>query len=545
MAVQELGFGVRPLFRSFQSARRWLWLQRGIKTLAIALCASGIFATAASALSLFQAPAGLLSWLWTACYIAPAAGLLAALLSRPSESLAVRTVDARLGLDQRLGTAHELLTRGSPSALVPWQLSQASDLAAETPVSRAFPLLPKREVAAAALLFAVATAMLWLMSLGVTLKNPFQEIRMPASAAKPATPPERQLFGKTVAAEAAGPKSPALDPTRQMLSQIERQAQRGALSSAAAASALQQASAELNRAAQNSASRQQALDNLSAQLRGTAAGADAAQSLRQGDYQKAVQQLKELGQQSDELSAAAKDQLAQALSQAASQSQSLPQLSRAENQAAQALRRSDSAYVGNAMNRLAQAVDDTGKQVVSQSDLAQTWQQLSDLSKQLAGTDQSSARSAAQAPPAAQSAQGAGEKSSSQSQAAASSNDQNPGDPMAGAMGQNTGQSPAGGQPGNTPGGPPMGDPNQIQGADGKSLELSGKVGGNFPQQSDPSNEQPSIMREGDASSASSGSDQPGGAATSAPAENVFVPGDRRAIVRDYFSDSGKGAGSQ
>ena len=48
MAVQELSFGVGPLVRSFRSARRWLWLQRSLRTLAQSLCAAALFALLAA-----------------------------------------------------------------------------------------------------------------------------------------------------------------------------------------------------------------------------------------------------------------------------------------------------------------------------------------------------------------------------------------------------------------------------------------------------------------------------------------------------------------
>lgn len=93
--------------------------------------------------------------------------------------------------------------------------------------------------------------------------------------------------------------------------------QRGALSQEAAANAIQQANSELNRAAQHSSIRQEALDNLATNLRDTAAGSDIAQSLPQGDYQKAAQQLRDLAQQVDQLSPPAKQQLSQALANSA------------------------------------------------------------------------------------------------------------------------------------------------------------------------------------------------------------------------------------
>jgi hypothetical protein len=112
-----------------------------------------------------------------------------------------------------------------------------------------------------------------------------------------------------------------------------------------------------------------------------------------------------------------------------------------------------------------------------------------------------------------------------------------------GLLGENGAQLPSGsGQPGNVPGGSPLGDPNTPQGVNGNPLELNGQVAGQFSKEPDSGSQAPSVMREGDATS--SGTGKQGEGAASAPAENVFVPGDRRSIVRDYFSNS-RGAGSQ
>src|SRR5512133_3240004 len=100
------------------------------------------------------------------------------------------------------------------------------------------------------------------------------------------------------------------------------------------------------------------------------------------------------------------------------------------------------------------------------------------------------------------------------------------------------------GSPGNVPGGPALGDSNPALGVDGKPLDLSGKIGNKFSDTADPGSQAPSVMREGDATSAG-GQGQSVDSGSSVPPENVFVPNDRRSIVRDYFSSGSKGAGSQ
>lgn len=543
MTVQELGLGLKPLVRSFQAARRWLWLQRGIRTLAYSLSGATVFALLAATLTLFQAPQPLLSWLWTVAAACPVAGLVATLFMRPSEMEAIRIADFRLGLHQQLGTAYELLARGADGALVPWQISSASDLAEEAVLSRAFPLLPRRPLLVSFVLGLLTAGMLLLASMGVTIPNPLQAIKFPGASTPPAARTEKPLFANPASQSSNLRKSAALDSTRQILNQVQRQSQRGNLSQAAAASALQQANAELNKAAQESLLRQQALDTLATQLRSSAAGNDISQSLRQGDYQKAAQQIRDLGQQTDQLSAAAKQQLSQSLSTAASQSQSLQPLARAENRASQSVQKNDAQDGSYSMDRLASAVEDAGRQVVSQSELSQTWQQLQDLNKQLAsgqGADSSQQTTA----PSAQSTDGSQEKASGGQQDQSADGGQPGKDFASTSDGTNVSKMPAGnGGPGNTPGGPPLGAENPALGSNGNSLELPGQIGNKFSDQSDNSGNAPSVMREGDATSFG-GQGQAAGDSSSVPAENVFVPSDRTSIVRDYFSSS-KGAGSQ
>ncbi len=547
MAVQELDLSIRPLVRSFHSARRRLWLQRGLRALAQSLCAAALFALIAAILTLFQAPQPVLSWLWAAAALTPVSGVIAAFFTRPSEAEAIRMADLHLGLHQQLGTAHELLTRGSEGSLVPWQLARASEVASDVELSRAFAVLPRREVALAGLLVAATAGTLVLVSIGVVLTNPFRDVKIPGVTKPASVASEPPLFGKPSQANSAVRRSPALDSTRQLLNQVQRQAQRGNLSQAAAASALQQASAELNKAAQESLARQEALDNLASQLRGSAAGNDVSQSLRQGDYQQAAQQIRDLGSQSDQFSSAAKQQLSQALSNAAAQSQATQQLSRPENRASQALQRQgDSQQSSYSMDRLAQAVEDTGNQVISQSELAQTWQQLDDLNRQLANSNQNNNGQSSVAPPSAQAPNSAAEKPGAPQQSASPGGAQQPSDQSADGLGQGGGQPPTGGGSGagNTPGGPPLGNPNPPLGADGKPLDLQGQISDKFSNQPDGSGQPPSVMRQGDASTPG-GQAQTADGSASVPAENVFVPSDRQSIVRDYFSSGNEGAGSQ
>ena len=535
MAVQELTFDARPLHRSFRAAHRWLWLQTGLWVLARSLCVSLGFLLVAALLALFGVHGALTDWLRVAAECAPAVGLVAALVARPSRSEAIRALDLRLDLRQQLGTAHELLSTGSDGMLVRWQLAQAADLATDLPVSKAFPLLPKREVLTALLLAAVSAALLELVSLGVVVPNPLVSLQLPGLTRATSQGVSSSLFSQQGDAPAAQARSTALEPTRQLLNQIQNQYQQGSLSRQSAANAMQQANDMLNQAAQNSSVNQQALDNLATSLRDTAAGSDIAQSLLQGKYQKAAQQLRDLGSQTDQLSPAARQQLAQALRNSAAQSQGLQQLARPENSAAQSVARPNSDYSSQSLNRLAQAVQDAGSQVVPQTDLANTWQQLNDLNNQLSAGQQGPVTQATTPPQVSQGPSGTGQQPVGLQQGFASSSGQtstaaDPANTSSNGSSQTPGNS---GLAGNGQGGPALGTANPSLGPDGKPLDISGKIAGQFSGQPPDSSTSPSVVSQGSANSTAS---NPASGAQTAPAENVFVPGSQRPVVRDYFS---------
>jgi hypothetical protein len=332
-----------------------------------------------------------------------------------------------------------------------------------------------------------------------------------------------------------------MDQINRMLDQIQKQAQQGGLSSAATSAALSQASAELNRLAEESRGRQQALDSLAKELQGTAAGRDVAQSLQQGNYSQAAERIRQMGQESDQLSPSAKQELADALSRAALASRD-PQLSSSENNASDQLRRGDYSSVVDSTEQLAQAVQNAANQRVSQGELAQTWQRLQQLNQQFGQSGSQNGQNAL-TPPVAQGPQGTDQRQAGlplggMQQQGAQAGQQRPelGPPQAGS-GNSGGRQPGSGSPGNSRGGPPLGNPNARLGPDGNPLDVQGQIAGQFPGEPAGSSEPPSILRQGTGNSAPSAVGGGASGPLSVPAENVFVPGDRRPTVRDYFSD--------
>lgn len=541
MTTQAVDRDLRPLHRSLQSARRRLWLQRGTLVLLRSLCLALSIALVAAVLAGWRAPESVQGWLWMASAAMPLVGLGAALTTRPSLSQAARAVDLHLGLRQQLGTAHELLSQRNDGLLAPLQIARASALAEGLSVSKAFPLLPRREVALALLLAAATGGMLLLVGMGLVLPNPLSAIRLPSPFRETPQPIEQDLFGSLRETDPPRARSAALEPVGRKLDDIQRQAQAGSLSSAAASAALSQANAELSRVANESRIRQEGLDNLANELRGTAAGREVAESLRQGNYDRAAEQLRELGRQSDQLSDSAKQELANALNGAAARSQDAQELSRSEGKAAESLGNRDYSSTVQSMDQLSQSVQNAANQMVPQSQLAETWQRLDQLNRQFGQPGaQGSMGQRGLSPPVAQAPQGAGERRS-ELQQGAPGDQQGFGPPQGSAGAQADGQ-PAGGAPGNARGGNPLGNQNPRLGPDGEPLDVEGQIGDRFPGQSGSDSQSPSVLREGKADSGPSSVGGGAGGPLSVPAENVFVPGDRRPTVRDYFS---RGSGGQ
>jgi hypothetical protein len=136
-----------------------------------------------------------------------------------------------------------------------------------------------------------------------------------------------------------------------------------------------------------------ALDKLAQGLSNVSAGQTAANDLQQGNFSGATDELRNLGDNADQLSDAAKQQLAQGLQQAASGSaQADPALANREQQAAQALTRSSYVDQRQALRSLADQVQRSGSRSVSSDQLARD---VGQLQQQGQGTNPTAGGSAA------------------------------------------------------------------------------------------------------------------------------------------------------
>ncbi|MFN8590159.1 MAG: hypothetical protein U0031_01775 [Thermomicrobiales bacterium] len=425
-------------------------------------------------------------------------GIALALLSRPSRPRTARMLDRTFGLQERLTTAIDDLGLGVPAPgerapVVYLQIADAANaLAALRNDPKLRPALPVREIVLAVLVALILTTLAFVRGLGGALPD------LGAARVPPFTPAiERPAEPEPSAAELdASTTAPTVND---VLERYDRSAQA-----------------------------RRDLQALAAALADHALTRPAAEQIARGDYAGAGDQLRDAAAQSSGLSQDARQELAGDLDQAAKRMD--PQsngLQEATRDAASGLRQGDkNAEAG--MENLADAVEQTGQQVVPQGELAaqmrsarqaqaQQGGDISASSAQAGGASQSSLGQPQQGDPGAgadaNSTSNASDGQRQSSQAGAAGEQRQPG-----SQSQNgdRGSSGAGNAPGN---GQQPGESNGGQPGDRAS---GGERAGGMP---------------GDADSQSA--QQGGGAGTG---EGVDRAGDRGPAGQDALSPSSEAA---
>src|SRR5262249_17757708 len=128
--------------------------------------------------------------------------------------------------------------------------------------------------------------------------------------------------------------------------------------------------AELAPRVRQAQAEQEALDRLAQALGQVSPGKAAAEAIQRGDFSTARSQLASLGEEADQLSDAAKKQLAQALQSAASASAGDRQLADRERQAAVALGRNSYPDQRSTLRQLGDQVERSGARSMPPAQLA-------------------------------------------------------------------------------------------------------------------------------------------------------------------------------
>ena len=457
--------------------------------------------------------------------------LLISAFRYPSAMNAARIVDQRLALAEQLSTAVEVIA-DDPQDVVPWvQVMSASEAAAWAQANwRGGPRLGRDLALTAILGFLAAGALLLTGPEGRALlpRSPIpapaaqqepKPVPSPAAAQKPeqpraVPPPAAQASGRTGGVQRA-------------VQEIGRSRQAGTLDAGEAARRLGQAEAELSRQTQQSRTDQQALDRLGQAMDQIAAGHEAAEALQRGDYEQAARAISELGTESDQLSQEAKNQLAQALRQAANDSANSPELSQAERKAADALAGRDYEGARQAMDDLADQVTTRSRNVIPQSELGRAWDQVNQ-ERRAQGQPESNGSARGQEGQQRQPQQGRGQQGQQGQGQGQANQPQN---------GQGIGTAPSNGGP---PGEQQADDPAPRLDTQGQPVQVELKPGdkpGSRPGDAEKPDDKP-LDEAGAISAAATGS--PGQVTSAAPPEINFVPSGRRDIVREYFRGPGE-----
>jgi hypothetical protein len=487
--------------------RRWRW-QLGGERLAMAavrgaIASSLVLIGLCFAVWLLQGDERLL---WLGCAPLLAALVLSA-MRWPSPHLTAVTVDTRLGLEERLSTAHELSHHGSPGRFADLQLRDAVVHARSSGSARlALDARARNE----ALLLVPAL----LLAAGALVLVP----RLPRAA--PATPSAPEAIAELPA--------PADEQTQRA---VPLDAPDETATSPARAQTVPPA-ADLARRVQQEQAERSALDKLAQALGSVSAGQPAASAIQQGDFNAARDQLQSLADDSDQLSEAAKQQLARGLQQAAAAtSQPDRALADREQQAAQALARSNYSDQRQALRALADQVQRAGASSVPSDQLEREVGQLQQQTSAASQPSGSSARgqsgasqSGANQYGAGQSAQGAGSQGGAdQGTASAGSGQSGDGAGQQAGAGAGTGSDPD----------LYSSEPSRLE-TTGQQVQVPTRLSsgpGVRPADGSEDQQLPDSGLSGRTTSEFGQSQQTGQVA----AEQNLVPGEQRPVVRGYF----------
>ena len=565
---------VRQLRGYVGALRRRIWLERAVQLATRALVVGfGLALLAAVAAWAAAAP------LEPTYYGGPIAGALAlalgaSLFRYPSALEAARVADHRHALRERIGTAVEL-ARGSEAARGPIARRQLATAIEAADWARRHWRGGPRAGRGAGL-----AAALGLLTAGFILLTALED-RLPAPIPRPSIAalwPEQELGADQAApAPAADEPAPRAEGNRsaagdsggrtetvsRAVDDVRQGRESGAVGAREAADRLARAESELGRQTEASRARREGLDRLGRALDQVAAGRPAAEEIQRGDYARAGQEIANLGTESDQLSAQAKAQLAQALRSAAGESQATPELAAREQRAADALAGRDYEAARRALQELGDEVARRGREVVPQQELARAWDQVNEERRA-----QGQPSSPAQAQQAARTQQERANQGQAQGQSSTRQGSAREGAGQGGGSGSGTGSESggdeAGGQgeagdgagrggeaTGQARGPAPSNQPvGEFQaGAPARRLDIQGR-----PVQVDVKPSQRNGRREGEADAQADeqptdevgaisqvSGETPRSITSAAPSESNFVPSDRREVVRGYFGPQAGG----
>lgn len=373
------------LIASLSGFRRRLWINRSLVLLLRALLLGAALTLGAT----IAEQAGLASFQWLLAnlgIVAVVGGLVLIIWQRLSYFDVARVVDRQLGLKAQLGTAIEITRGNQPSPISRSQVRQATTIARRLEPSQAVAFrAPWRDLR---LLVAVVTCTALVTFLGqIGLRVPVPDAASAMVIVEDPAPDTWYEVDPEVAADLA---REAQSPTglQALVQELRQQLDKNEITPQEYAAQVAAIEDQIRQQAEESARQQAALNSLADALSDSSATRSVAENLYRGAYAEAVQELADISQNTDRLSAQAQQELADRLSEAASRAAgSNSELASAAERAAEALRRGDGGGAQEALRDLASAMAEASQSVAPQSDLGQALQDLQEaqgLSDQMA-----------------------------------------------------------------------------------------------------------------------------------------------------------------
>ncbi len=369
--------------RTLDRLARRVWLQRVLHILVRAAWLGPAVGCAWLAVELLGGPALDVDRLIGVAAVFGALGVVFAALARPTRRQVARMLDRSFGLQERMVTAVGNLglavpREGERAPVIYLQMADAANVVAEARRHRAFALRPPvRELVLTVACGLLMAALFFLRGVGGDI---------PA-----------------VAAGAVPVFTPAVDrPPEPVVETVAPAAEMTDVPS----------TEEVRRRAERSNQAQRDLQALSHALSDHAVTRDAAEAIQRGEYATAADQLRATADNADQLSEAARQELANDLDLATTEmSSESGDLSQAAQAAAAGLREGNEA-AQEGVRQLGDAVEETGSEIASQEELADQMRQAQAAEAQQGGSD-------AQPGDAGQQRDGAGQRTGSQDERSA------------------------------------------------------------------------------------------------------------------------------
>jgi hypothetical protein len=350
------------LYSHLTPVRRRLWTQRSLLLIVRALVLFGIASAVGSFLQFADLPIPMVF----AQIVGVGIGLwVLGLIFRQRVTYfdVARVLDRRLDLNQVIGTAVELTSSSVETRLARLQTRRATEIARRIDSADAVRFgLPVRDLQALVVCMVLTATFLYLSTVRIAwpgTPNPDDFTSEPDLAQLFETPFLPTSYEGDMMSGALDPElfDRSLDGYMQDLEGQNLSPEELAARIAEIQAQLAQRAEALNR-------QRQALAELADALIDSSASSDAADSIRRGDFQKAAQQLGELGKQAAQLSQRGRRDLAQRLDQSASRvAPNSQELASRMRRSAQALAGSDPAQMEQSLRELAEGVEQAGEQI--------------------------------------------------------------------------------------------------------------------------------------------------------------------------------------